>query len=113
MVSTRQMAITTGPSGNDDGFQPTTGRSPHHHPQPGTSSSSGGGGSNVGSNAVVPMVIGSSTALLPGNPNVVAPGQQIFIEDLPLEIMYKIFSYVEFKKVAQVRMVSVATCFSI
>lgn len=107
MVSTRQMAITTGPGSNDDGFQPMahhSNRSPHHS-QAGTSHS---GQTNLtqAHSTPTPMVICSSISVVPACPNVVLPGQHILLENLPIEIMYKIFSYIEFKKVAQVRMVS-------
>lgn len=125
MVSTRQMAITIGPNGNDEstGFQPmpssshnvgnsSSGRSPHHHPQPSTSVVVAPGSHR---SSPVPMMVGGvensyvsqCASLVPGTPNIVSPNQQLFLESLPNEILYKIFSYVEYKKIGQVRLVSV------
>lgn len=142
MVSTRQMAITTGPCANDDGFQPTTtthnrgGPSSHHQHNGGSTSGGGGGGGGSGSGGTMAAATKSIVTILalsarrPTSPDacnestagpssvsssgvvvgvatyVSTPSSYINVQELPIEILEKIFSYVGFKKIAQMRTVS-------
>lgn len=80
MVSTRQMTITTGPGAVEDPF------------------------SESSSNATLARNVsaGSRSANSDDIPN----KQTIFLLDLPVEILDKIFSYVGYKQIAQMRGVS-------
>lgn len=102
MVSTRQMAITIGPSANDDGFQPTTqnrgGPSTPHHATNGVSN---------GTATAIPR-----RSVSPDMEVVVPPTlEPITLQDLPIEVLEKICGYVGYKKTAQMRMVSLYISF--
>lgn len=127
MVSTRQMAITTtGPSSNDDGFQPTQSRhqsSTNGQQQQQAAAPPGTSIVAVSRRPDDGVCTDFAAASLAGPLSVVVtsfrPASQVVVQvaaavdsshinlqDLPIELLDKIFSYVGFKKVAQVRVVS-------
>lgn len=79
MVSTRQMTITTGPGAVEDPFSDST---------------------------TATLARNVSAASRSANGDDIPNKQTIFLLDLPIEILDKIFSYVGYKQCAQMRGVS-------
>lgn len=79
MVSTRQMTITTGPGAVEDPFSDST---------------------------TATLARNVSAASRSANGDDIPNKQTIFLLDLPIEILDKIFSHVGYKQCAQMRVVS-------
>lgn len=109
MVSTRQMAITTGPCASDDGFQPTNGTPNAHNRAAGSAGSSAAGTTTAHIVAITATPLnGAATVLMAAATTIVqvTTPTTVGLQDLPIELLDKMCAYVGYKKTAQMRMVS-------
>lgn len=112
MVSTRLMTISTGPCNSEENSLTNT-ASTSSQPTRNTTITGPQSLSNVvslASNSLVTISGGGGFHIIDGGSssmsNTVPQHQQLLLLDLPIEILDKIFSYVGYKKTAQLRVVS-------